>query len=575
MIERNTNITFFAIIILAVFLIFFRLDRADEQTDGAIFSIGSIGYIDYILSDSQTTPFQWFETPPWWSKLSFHDRPPLTPFIQHIFFKVFGESLFVMRLPYALTGIGSILLLYFIVKSIYNKKIALLSILILTVSTLFSWSSKSAYLEGIEVFFILLTLFLFIQAQKDKKFFIFSGTSLGLTFLTKYTSFFLLPAIFAYMLLKNKKMIFSKQFIVSLIIALGIFSPVIVYNFMMYQERGHLDAQFTYLFKDSMYEAANKDWPSLYYKDMASPSIVDNIQNIFFGLRGMFSKPFFYILIISSIVLLIGIFFIKDIHKHFLIPLVIFFITVEFSFISGEVRFFPIFTPFLAVSASIIIFYFLERLKEKKLYYYFSILILAFIVSFELFYNINTNLLNKPILSAPVFLSEHRKENFGYKQLEQYLVTLFENDPGYARKPRKLQKKSDVSLFKDQMNGRDVFIYDFRLNWFATLWHLQKYELYHRIAITRDRDIVVVSKLYLPDWLPHLKKIRVRNAYYIQGADLKVLTGKFAKDEKALKLSQSVEYFFRKEIDGGGSIKEIYNSNNELAFRIYKVSLNK
>ena len=84
--------TLFALILLLAFvLIFFRLTRPDMMSDDAHYSFRSIFYLDFLASQKQTTPLQWFGEILSWSKLSFHDAPPMIFFIQHAFFEIFGD----------------------------------------------------------------------------------------------------------------------------------------------------------------------------------------------------------------------------------------------------------------------------------------------------------------------------------------------------------------------------------------------------------------------------------------------------------------------------------------------------
>src|SRR3989344_7590744 len=123
LVEKNRYQILVAILLLAAFLIFFRLDRVDLRTDDTIYSLRAWGYLDFLDSQLQTTPVMWFETIPWWAKLSFHDAPPLGFILQHWFFKFFGSATLVARLPFALAGLGSVYLLYLIGKKLYGEKV--------------------------------------------------------------------------------------------------------------------------------------------------------------------------------------------------------------------------------------------------------------------------------------------------------------------------------------------------------------------------------------------------------------------------------------------------------------------
>src|SRR4030042_5715050 len=93
------------IILISCLFIFYGLTTHDSMSDESHYSFRAIGYFDYMSSQLQTTPYQWFEKVPGWVKLGFHDHPYLGFLIQHIFFKILGVSLLVARLPFALAGV--------------------------------------------------------------------------------------------------------------------------------------------------------------------------------------------------------------------------------------------------------------------------------------------------------------------------------------------------------------------------------------------------------------------------------------------------------------------------------------
>src|SRR3989344_3374609 len=140
--SRNQKLVLAGIVLLAAFLIFFRLTRHDILGDDGHYSFRAIGYFDYLGSLEQTTPVQWFGERPWWSLLSFHDHPPLVFLIQHIFFKLFGVSLLVSRLPAALAAVGSVLVLFFIGRKLGEINAGLFAAAALAVNSYFLWTGR-------------------------------------------------------------------------------------------------------------------------------------------------------------------------------------------------------------------------------------------------------------------------------------------------------------------------------------------------------------------------------------------------------------------------------------------------
>ena len=146
----------FLILFLAAFLRLYGLARGDTMGDEVLYSFRAIGPMDFDVAAKQTTPWEWFDKLttsgltqtesgiPFWAKLSWHDHPPLVFWIQHIFIKLIGENNFAFRLPSAILGILSVLLIYLIGKRLYSEKVGLISALLMavTVNSIFIFSGK-------------------------------------------------------------------------------------------------------------------------------------------------------------------------------------------------------------------------------------------------------------------------------------------------------------------------------------------------------------------------------------------------------------------------------------------------
>ncbi|MFA6216006.1 MAG: glycosyltransferase family 39 protein, partial [Patescibacteria group bacterium] len=501
-----------AIVVLAAWLLFFGLNRADIQHDDAIYSFRAVGYLDYTDSQLQTTPIQWFGTIPWWSKLSFHDAPPLVFIIQHLFFSLFGVSVFTARLPFALAGLGSVVLLYLLARQIYNQKVAWISSLILTVFSYHIWASRVGYLEPIALFFILLTGYLFFVSLVDHKKFILFGISLGLTLLTKYTVFFLIPVLFFYLLLTQRKILASKYFVSSIAIAVLIFSPVIFYNLKVFQARGHFDLQFATLLGQKM-----SDWPGLAGMSGGSGNYLQQFFDFWQQFSGYYSLPI-YILIVASILYLVVNFVSRYKEpKDLFLVLVILFASLEFSLIGSSVRFVSLLNPFFALVLALGLIKSFELINGnqvgsleifKKGFYF---LFLAVVFGFEIFYSLNTNIFSQPLGEAGKYYSVSRWENGGFNQLNDYL--------GKIIKPDTLSRKSIASLddlkvdVSKDLQGKDFFVYDPNLNWFSALWYFRQFSVYYGVNFVSAADL----SLAIPNtnWFEFFKNYGVKNLYYI------------------------------------------------------------
>ena len=109
------KLVIFAILVIAAILRLWGLNRGDTMSDEVFYAFRAIGPMDFDHAEFQTTPLEWFDPQiPAWTKLSFHDHPPLVFWVQHFFIKIFGENNFAFRLPSALLGIASVWLVYLI-----------------------------------------------------------------------------------------------------------------------------------------------------------------------------------------------------------------------------------------------------------------------------------------------------------------------------------------------------------------------------------------------------------------------------------------------------------------------------
>ncbi|MBI3046108.1 MAG: glycosyltransferase family 39 protein [Candidatus Harrisonbacteria bacterium] len=287
-----------AILFLAALLRFWGLGSSEFYHDEGFTAFRSIGYLDYIQNDDQTAPIQWFKDAavlPWWTHLSFHDHPPLFFLIQNLFFKIFGNSLFVARLPSAIAGILSIYLVYLLSERVFiNSLSKFFAPLLLSLSLIHIWISRSSLFESVQIFFILLNIYYFFKlwggstsngGRTSKDWWLF-GMTLGLAFLTKYTSIFLVPVYLTYWTYKtywtNRSDRTDWAYLFSAFgLAFLLFSPVLIYNFYLWQTVGHFDLQFAYVFNQP-----TPEWRASLGK------IQDPFSEIISNLTLMYSIPF-------------------------------------------------------------------------------------------------------------------------------------------------------------------------------------------------------------------------------------------------------------------------------------------
>ena len=148
---------------------------------------------------------------------------PIWMYLTDLGYKIFGMTLVSSRLLSIIFGALSILALYFLAKEMFNKKIALISSILLTFSSYHILMTLTE-LDVAMVFFILLSSYFLIKHLKTNKlkYHITATILLGIGILTKNVGALFIPAyvlaILFYPKIKNKEKVFSKKNIKSLMI---------------------------------------------------------------------------------------------------------------------------------------------------------------------------------------------------------------------------------------------------------------------------------------------------------------------------------------------------------------------
>ncbi|MFA5199862.1 MAG: glycosyltransferase family 39 protein [Candidatus Omnitrophota bacterium] len=96
-------------------------------------------------------------------------NPPLYFAGLHYWVKVFGLSEFSLRLPSAIFGAGSVLLLFMFGKRLFDEKIGLIASLMLCLSSFNIWYSQEARPYTLQVFFSILSTYILYRAITERK----------------------------------------------------------------------------------------------------------------------------------------------------------------------------------------------------------------------------------------------------------------------------------------------------------------------------------------------------------------------------------------------------------------------
>ena len=147
-------------------------------------------------------------------------RSPLIPSLISLFFSA-GFSVHTIRLLIPVIFMNSALITtYFFTKTLYTKKEAIIATLFLFTFPFFGQWGLSVLTDiPLTTLSTLFILFFYLGVEREKKYLPISAIFLVLAFLTKASAILLIAPAFLYLLIANKRLILTKEFIISVVIA--------------------------------------------------------------------------------------------------------------------------------------------------------------------------------------------------------------------------------------------------------------------------------------------------------------------------------------------------------------------
>lgn len=470
------------ILAISAALTLFGLSRGDTVNDEVFMAFRGLGPMDFDEAEAQTTPWEWLDGQPrgipWWAKISMHDHPLLVPLTQHFSMKAFGESNFGFRLPSALLGIASVYLIFLLGRRLFSENAGLLSAALFGATLNHIYISRVGMQEAYVIFFLLLASYLFLKSLQQDKYLPWVGAIIGLGALAKYNTLILVPIFLTYFLLFKRDYFFNKKFWLGILISIIIFSPVIVYNLMLYRTVGHFDFQFSHIFGQNP-----EVWKVMPGKDIGT--IWDRLQQ--FVPRLIATNSWVFLLLVAAAIAGFFVALLKDFKatllKYRYLLLVISYLLLLLSLIGPSYRFLTMLTPFFALSIGVL-FHFLNSRYLKQ----FALFAITPILLFEIFYSWNNQIAYYPVGPTPWLSSKVRYENYnwGYNELSKWLDRELESKmPAltFDLQYRFLEKLRDKAL----KEGTDLalipypalFVYDGNFDKAAKLWGLNRLHIYH------------------------------------------------------------------------------------------------
>ena len=199
-----------------------------------------------------------------------------------------GDALLNAKLISLLGGTGIVALSYLIIKNIFGSKIALVGQLFVVFSPRIDIISLQTLNEIIPIFLIFGSFFFITKNQLKLSPIIITGILLGIAFMFRYQSAFILVAFVIFLLIQNKKIRTNLLYVVVLILLFtAAASPVFLYNYSTYGTILDSDPNFELMVK-SKYKPPNEIVEEFKQK------IANNVVSDSYNDPNLFLQNYFY-----------------------------------------------------------------------------------------------------------------------------------------------------------------------------------------------------------------------------------------------------------------------------------------
>jgi outer membrane protein assembly factor BamB len=195
---------------------------ADEQTYSQ-FAFHMVKTGDYLTPWAFGGPLMWIA------------KPPMAMWTMALSYQIFGVSNFAVRLPSAIFGSLTLVMMFFLGKKLYNRSVGLVSAFVLGSFVMFYTFARHAMTDVTLTFFMLASIYFLLLSQEhgySRRYVVLSGLLFGCALLTKQTAAVLLVIIAALYLVITKKsirIIFSKWFLTFVGVGVLVMVPWLIY----------------------------------------------------------------------------------------------------------------------------------------------------------------------------------------------------------------------------------------------------------------------------------------------------------------------------------------------------------
>ncbi len=516
----RTTYLLMAVLVAGAFLRLYALSRGDAISDEVLYGFRAIGMLDFDFAVAQPTTLQLFNAAaPWWVHLSFHDHPLLVFLVQHVSMGLVGVNLWGLRLPSSFFGIASIALVYLIAKKLFSEKAGLIAAALMASNVLMVYVARVAVQESQVIFFMLLSVYCFLQAQDERRWYIACGIAFGLGLLSKYTVGFIAVPLCIYLVLYQRSVFRSMWLYLGLFCAFVLSLPFVVYNIFLYRTFGHFDFQLFYIFGQHV-----PYWTVTPGKDIGS--LADRIAGIPVNLWQYGSWLFISVAAGALLWCLARVVSVQSEQKRSLVLLNSSIVVnlILYLAIGPSPRFLTMLIPWLCIAISYLLSAVLDvPIVQKASYAALVILFLFF--GWEYAYAYNSAIPYQPIGQEVLSYSRIHWDMhaWGYNDLDEWLSETIRGKYPKLTIPYTYPFLEDVkskALTAAQAAGESpaayLFVYNDNMSNLASLWVLNRQALYAAWPI-------ITAEKYLTTLKQEGQEYYVKNGftdlYFIQNTD--------------------------------------------------------
>ena len=218
-----------------------------------------------------------------------HNAPVGGPVIYAFLNLFFNDGFNLLKSIAVLSASGAVFFSYFILKNIFNRKIALVGLLFFAFNPWLGFFAIQAENELLPIFLISISFYFITKKELKLRDMIIVGVLLGIAATIRYQTFVVLISFIIFLLLQSRKIRYNFFFaIIVLLVFLIPLSPLIFYNYTTHESI--FDSSSAY-FMTSSYQYQYPEWKEqLLQIEIANGSTVDAIFVDF----DLFLKNYFY-----------------------------------------------------------------------------------------------------------------------------------------------------------------------------------------------------------------------------------------------------------------------------------------